>query len=93
MMAILGALLPRFILLVGWVNDGAYWSNLFGGAIWSVLGFLILPWTMLVYGVAQTNGMTLLNWIFVAIAFVIDLGTWGVGAFAARKQASVYSGS
>jgi hypothetical protein len=93
MMAIFGALLPRFILLVGWVNDAEYWANLFGGALWSALGFLFLPWTMLVYGVAQTNGMTLLNWIFVAIAFVIDLGTWGVGAFAARKQASSIYGS
>jgi hypothetical protein len=93
MMAILGALLPRFLLLVGWVNDAEYWANLFGATLWSVAGFLFLPWTMLVYGIAQTNGMTLLNWIFVAIAFAIDLGTWGVGVFAARKQTSVYRGA
>ena len=93
MIAILGAILPRFMLLVGWVNDQTYWSNLLGAPIWSLAGFLFLPWTTLVYGIAQTNGMTALNWIFLGIAFLIDLGTWGVGAFAARKQASVYRGA
>jgi hypothetical protein len=37
--------------------------------------------------------MTLLNWIFLGLAFLIDLGTWGIGVFAARKQASLYRGA
>jgi hypothetical protein len=93
MMAIFGAILPRFLLLVGWVNDQTYWSNLFGAPLWFQGGFLVLPWTTLVYGIAQTNGMTLLNWIFLGLAFLVDLGTWGLGAFAARKQASNYRGA
>ena len=92
MMAILGAILPRFILLVGWSNDSAYWENLFGSPIWLVGGFLVLPWTTLVYGLAAPNGLSLLNLIFLGCALLIDLATWGVGLLASRKRAdSIYN--
>ncbi len=90
MMAIFGAILPRFVLLVGWVNDPTAWSNLFGSPVWFLGGFLFFPWTTLVYGIGAVNGMTLLNWIFVLFAFLIDLGTWGLGAFATRKATESY---
>ena len=94
MMAIFGALLPRFVLLVAWSNDGTYWGQtLFGGPVLFLGGFLFFPWTTLIYGFAQANGMSLLNWIFVLAALMIDLGTWGIGAFATKKQADSYMGS
>ena len=34
MMAIFGALLPRFALLVGWSNDPAGWQAIFGSPVW-----------------------------------------------------------
>lgn len=88
MMAIFGAILPRFVLLVGWSNDGAYWESLFGAPVWFLGGFLFFPWTTLIYGIVQANGMGLIDWIFVGAAFFIDLGTWGVGFFASRQQVS-----
>ena len=93
MMAIFGAILPRFALLVAWSNDQAYWGSIFGGPILSLGGFLFFPWTTLIYGFVQSNGMSLLNIIFVAAAFMIDLGTWGIGVFATKKQADSYMGS
>ena len=93
MMGIFGAILPRFVLLVAWTNDQSFWANLFGAPIWFVAGFLFLPWTTLIYGLLAANGMSLLNWIFVLFAVGADLGTWGVGALAARKQTSSYMGN
>ena len=89
-MAIFGALLPRFILIVGWQNDQTYWSNLFGSPVWFLGGFLFIPWTTLVYGIVQLNGLSLLDWIFLGCTLLLDLGTWGVGFFAGRKQAESY---
>jgi len=86
MMAIFGAILPRFALLVGWVNDPTAWTSLFGSPVWFLGGFLFFPWTTLIYGMVHLNGMSILNWIFVALALLIDLGTWGIGFFAGRKQ-------
>ena len=90
MMALFGAILPRFVLLVAWSNDQAYWGSLFGSGVWTLFGFLFFPWTTLIYGFAAANGMSLLNWIFLGLALLIDLGTWGIGGFAAKKQADSY---
>ena len=93
MMAIFGAILPRFVILAGWVNDQAGWKAVFGSEIWLLGGFIFLPWTTLIYALVQPNGMSLLNWIFLGCALLIDLGTWGVGFFAGRKQVDNYRGT
>ena len=90
MMAIIGAILPRFILLVGWSNDPAYWESLFGSQIWLLGGFLVLPWTTLIYGLGQANGLSILDLIFLGCGLLLDLMTWGIGALASRKQVSIY---
>ncbi len=88
--AIFGIILPRFTLLVGWYNDPNYWNALFNSQLWLGLGFLFLPWTTLIYGFAAPNGMSFINWIFVGLAVLLDLGTWGAGFFGGRKQVSNY---
>ncbi len=93
MMAIFGAILPRFAILAGWVNDQAGWKAVFGSEIWLLGGFIFLPWTTLIYALVQPNGLSLLNWIFLGCALLIDLGTWGVGFFAGRKEYSAYRGT
>jgi hypothetical protein len=93
MMALFGAILPRFVILVGWSNDQAGWAAIFGSPVWFLGGFLFFPWTTLVYALAQQGGMSILNWIFVISALAIDLGTWGIGAFATREKTSSYRGT
>ena len=93
MVAIFGAILPRFALLVGWYNDPSFWNAVFGSQIFFLLGFLFLPWTTLIYGLASPNGLTIINWIFLLLGVLADLGTWGIGFFAARKQTSYYRGT
>jgi hypothetical protein len=90
LLAFITAILPRFLLLVGWSNDQAYWGSLFGSSIWLVGGFIFLPWTTLIYGFVQPNGLTVLNLIFLVCGLLLDLSTWGLGALATRKQVSVY---
>ena len=94
MMAIFGAILPRFAILVGWFNDQAAWNAVFNGnAVLLLGGFLFFPWTTLIYAFVAPNGLTILNIIFLVFAFLIDLGTWGVGFFATRQQTSYYRGT
>ena len=93
MMAIFGALLPRFALLVGWANDQAGWESVLGSPIWFLFGFLFFPWTTLIYGFVAPNGLSILNLIFLGLALLADLGTWGIGAFASRERVSSYRGA
>ncbi len=93
MMSLFSAIVPRFVLLVGWVNNSAAWESLFGSQIWLLGGFLFFPWTTVIYGFVAPNGLSLLNWIFLGCAVALDLGTWGIGVFATRKQVSNYRGT
>jgi hypothetical protein len=93
MMAIFGAILPRFAILVGWWNDQASWSAAFGSDVLLLGGFLFFPWTTLIYAFVQPNGLDVLNIVFLALAFLLDLGTWGVGFFAGREHVSGYRGT
>lgn len=90
---VFGWILPRIALLAGWSNNQAYWDTLFGSQLWFFAGFLFLPWTTLLYGFAAPNGMTILNWVFVGLAVLMDLGTWGIGFFGGRKEVSNYRGT
>lgn len=90
---IFGAIMPRLALLAGWSNDPTYWNALFGSQLWLGLGFVFLPWTTLIYGFAAPNGLNLLNIVFIAMAVLLDLGTWGLGFFGGRKEYSNYRGS
>ena len=92
-MAIFSAILPRFVLLVDRSNDPAGWGAVFGSPVWLLGGFLFFPWTTLIYGFAQPNGLSLLSIIFLVPALLIDLGTWGIGFFASRQQVSSYRGT
>jgi hypothetical protein len=93
LMAIFGALLPRFVILVGWVNDSAAWSAAIPTPVVLLGGFLFFPWTTLIYAFVAPNGLTLLNIVFLIAAFAIDLGTWGIGYFSSKEQVSSYRGT
>lgn len=93
MMSLFSAIVPRFVLLVGWANDPAAWESLFGSQVWLLGGFIFFPWTTVIYGFVAPNGLSLLNWIFLGCALALDLGTWGIGVFATRRQVSNYRGT
>ena len=91
--ALFSIILPRFALLVGWYNNPNAWNALYGSQLLFGLGWLAIPWTTLIYGFVAPNGMSLLNWIFVLLAFLLDIGTYGLGFFGGRKQYSSYRGT
>ena len=89
MMAIFGALLPRFLLLVGWSNDPAGGDRARFARLVPVR-IPVLPVDDVDVRYVAPNGLSLLNLIFLAFALLADLGTWGIGAFATRRQVSSF---
>jgi hypothetical protein len=88
---------PRLGLFVWWFADPARiaatfpaWS--FGGNLavpyWAlpVLGFFILPWTTVAYIFVAPNGLSVLDWVILAIALLIDLGAHGGGRTAYQRR-------
>ena len=63
-----------------------------GGWLLPLLGIIFLPLTTLVYVLVYyiSNGVTGWGWPWVVLAFLLDLGTHGSGAYANRNRLPGY---
>jgi hypothetical protein len=88
LIGLLALITPRLVLFLVWVFT-PYVSRAFNSFIWPLLGFIFLPFTTLVYVLVWTPGVgvTGLAWLWVALAFLLDL-TWhsGSGYRASRRE-------
>ncbi len=87
----LGAFAPRLaLLLMALFNDEI--SRAFdGGWVVPLVGWFLLPYSTLAYVLVHwwTGDVTGFNWLFVALAFVVDLGSY-VGGWGRRQQVTTY---
>ena len=77
--ALLALISPRLALIVVWLFSELL-DRAYDSWIVPLLGFFLLPWTTLIYAVmwdAGTNGVEGIEWLFVILAFLIDLGSYG----------------
>ena len=76
----IGALIgPRVAIIAWWLLDPARWALVFSSVLLPVLGFLLLPWTTLVYVLLAPGGIDTLGLIFLIVAVIVDLGAYGGG--------------
>jgi len=79
---------PRLAVLLWWFLQPARFSLTFPNLIWPILGVLVLPWTTLMYVIVFPGGLSIINWVFLGLALVVDIGSYGGGA---RARSSRYS--
>ncbi len=86
--ALLAILSPRLALFAIWLFSNLL-ERAFDGFLVPLLGFFLLPWTTLAYVAmwdSGANGVTGIEWAFVILGFVIDLGAWGGGSRSRRRR-------
>ena len=76
---------PRVAALVWWLIWPVMWNAAFNTFIWPILGIIFLPWTTLVY-VAVFPVAGFWNWLFLILAVIVDIGSYGGGAFGNRDR-------
>jgi hypothetical protein len=83
----------RFFLIFAWLARPIAFERVFGGSwILPCLGIMILPFTTLMYvllitnGVGTIGGLSGLDWLWMALAVVVDLATIGAAGAANRNQ-------
>ena len=81
---------PRLGILIWWLIDPVRWNLAFQSFIWPLLGFLFLPWTTIMYVSVGINGLSWFDWVWLAIALLIDLGSYGGGAYGNRNRIPGY---
>jgi len=72
------SLFPRLWILGFWIF-GSQLGNAFSSWILPALGFLLLPWTTLLYAWMWSisgDGVTGWEWFPVVAAFLLDMGFW-----------------
>jgi hypothetical protein len=77
---------PRAAIIVWFLVDAARWAATFNTALLPILGFLFLPWTTLTYVAAYPNGLSTVNWVFLVLAFLVDVGAIGGGGYSSRRR-------
>lgn len=82
---------PRLALMVLWLIPYGYAKiNLaFSGFLWPLLGWLFLPWTTLMY--VFVFPITGFDWLWLGLALIIDLGSYGGGAYGNRNRIPGYA--
>jgi hypothetical protein len=82
MWAIAGGLMfwPR-LFIIGFAIFSRTIGDAFSGALIVIAGFILLPWTTLMYALMwgiDSNEVSGWEWIVVAIALLVDLYTWAL---------------
>ncbi len=79
---------PRLGIVIWWLLRPLRFAAAFNSWILTILGIIFLPWTTLTYAIVFTPGVGLIgfDWIFLAVALLVDLGSYGGGVYGNRSR-------
>lgn len=79
---------PRLAFLLWWVFQPLRIQTTFNNQfIWPLLGVIFLPWTTLMYVIVFPGGINWFDWVLLGLAVVVDVASYGGGAYSRRKSA------
>jgi hypothetical protein len=81
---------PRAAALVWSLLDPTRWQITFDNLALPCLGIIFLPWTLLAYVLVAPGGVGGLDWLWLILAFLIDIGSTSGGAFKNRDRIRQY---
>ena len=79
---------PRFAVLIWWLIRPVYYNLVFNTWIWPLLGIIFLPWTTLMYLILGGGPLIGFDWVWLGLALLADLGSYGGGAYGNRERFS-----
>ncbi len=85
--AILVAGMPRLAFLMWWLFQPFRMNTTFDTFLWPLVGVIFAPWTTIMYVLVFPAGITGFDWVWLALAAIIDIGTYG-GNWRARSTMS-----
>ena len=77
---------PRLALIIWWLFSTSRFNDAFNAIIWPILGVIFAPWTTLAYVLFYRGGINGLEWLWLGIAILIDLGSYAGGGYGNRDR-------
>jgi hypothetical protein len=81
---------PRAGILIWWLIDQGRFDVAFNSFLVAFLGFLFLPWTTIAYVLVAPGGVVAFDWIWLVLALLVDLGSYGGGGYGNRERLRGY---
>lgn len=82
---------PRFAILVYWLAWPARWELAFSTFVVPFLGFLIFPWTTLMYLLVAPDGVTGFDYVLLFLGVLVDIASMsGGGVYGRRSRQPAY---
>lgn len=82
---------PRFAILIWWLINPIRFGLAFQNWIIPLLGAIFLPWTMIMYLIIFPGGVVGLDWLWLGLGLLADIGWYVGGGF--RRRVPGYSGT
>jgi hypothetical protein len=83
---------PRAGILLWYLVQPMRWQATFSTWIWPLLGAIFVPWLTLMYVIVSPAGITGFDWLWLGLALVADIASYGGGAYGNRNKIPGYSG-
>ena len=77
---------PRIGALVWWLFSPLRFEVIFSSILWPILGIIFAPWTTLMYVLVGVDGVNGFEWLFIIIAILADLSSYGGSAYGNREM-------
>jgi hypothetical protein len=92
LLVLFGAFFPRLAVFFIWLARPAYFNAALD-PLWALMGIIFLPFTTLMYVLLwSTTGLQGLDWLWLGLGFLIDLGAIGSSAYGNRDRIPGYGG-
>jgi hypothetical protein len=92
LLAVFAGFFPRLAVLFIWLARPAMFEAALGSFLVALLGIIFLPFTTLMYVLLWSpTGLTGFDWVWLLLAFLIDLGGIGSSAYSNRDRVPYYT--
>ena len=81
---------PRLAILVWWLISPVYVGAAFDSVLLSLLAFLFIPWTVLMYLIIYPGGIVGFDWVILILGIVADIASYSGGFWGNREQVPGY---
>jgi len=89
MFSLLIAAVPRLALILLWIFRPERLDLAFDTFLLPILGLLFLPFVTFVYVLIAPQGVQGLDWLWLGLALIADVGVWAAGGYLHRRRLGI----